>query len=154
MATVYSRINSLDFKYRNGIPGSNLHRRSGRGRPGVNRYEKENRSAALGHRTWPQPLLHLVHSPMQGRRHSGGLSSMGLTPMASGRCGELILPTLRWQWSEAAVTFLPQAWQQCGEGVSGVPEAMGKTPMGAADSGDPSRAVGSTRTASQGCGGG
>jgi hypothetical protein len=55
----------------------------------------------------------------------------------------------------AAVTFLAQAWATVwGGGVSGVPQATGKTPMGATDSGDPSYAVGSTRTAAQGRGGG
>jgi hypothetical protein len=50
------------------------------------------------------------------------------------------------------VTFLPQAWvTMCGGGggVSGVPLAMGKTPMVVADSGDLSWVVGSARTTAQ-----
>jgi hypothetical protein len=32
-------------------------------------------------------------------RRSGGLSSTVLALVAPGQCGELVLPTLRWQWS-------------------------------------------------------
>jgi hypothetical protein len=71
-------------------------------------------------------------------RCSGGLSSTGLAPTTPGQCGELVLPTLRWQWSvRAAATILPQAWAMVW-GVSGVPQAMGKTPMEAVDSDNPS----------------
>jgi hypothetical protein len=37
-----------------------------------------------------------------------------------------------------AVTFLARAQVTVWGGFSGVPQAMGKTPMGVADSGDPS----------------
>jgi hypothetical protein len=40
-----------------------------------------------------------------------------------------------------------------GVGVSSVPLATGKTPMGAVDSGDPSSVVGSVQMAAQWCGG-
>jgi hypothetical protein len=48
------------------------------------------------------------------------------------------------------VTFLAQAWATVWGGVFGVPQATAKTPMGAADYGDPSWAVGSMWTAAQG----
>jgi hypothetical protein len=52
-------------------------------------------------------------------------------------------------------TFLPQAWMTTWEGgLTGVPLAMGKTPMGVADSGDPSWVVGSVWTAARWCGDG
>jgi hypothetical protein len=57
---------------------------------------------------------------------------MGLAPTALGRCGELILPSLRWQWSVRVVggaTFLAQAWATVW-GVTRVLQATGKTPMG------------------------
>jgi hypothetical protein len=41
-----------------------------------------------------------------------------------------------------------------GVGGSGVPLAMGNTPVGVADFDDPSLVVGSTRTVAQWCGGG
>jgi hypothetical protein len=53
------------------------------------------------------------------------------------------------------VTFLPQAWATVwGGGFSSVPQAMGKTPMGAVDSVYPSWAVGSTWSTTQWCGDG
>jgi hypothetical protein len=55
--TVRFRINDPDLKCQNGIPGSNLHRRSGRGRPGANRYENK---------TIGGTGLHLVRSLVQG----------------------------------------------------------------------------------------
>jgi hypothetical protein len=44
------------------------------------------------------------------------------------------------------VTFLPQAWAMVW-GVSSAPPAIGQTPMGVADSGKPSLAVGYVREA-------
>jgi hypothetical protein len=96
-----------------------------------------------------------THRREAGRRFDG-LSSPDLAPTALGRCGELVSPTRRWQWSVRAAGGgdLSSSSMGDGVGVSGVPEATGKTPMGAVDSGDPFWAVGSMRTPAQGCGSG
>jgi hypothetical protein len=78
---------------------------------------------------------------------------MWFGPTAPGRRSELVLPTLRcWQSVRAAGgnNLSSSSFNDSvGGGVSGVPLAMGKTPMGVAVSSDPSWVVGSTRTAAQ-----
>jgi hypothetical protein len=53
-------------------------------------------------------------------RHSGGLSSKGLAPTAPGQCGELVLPTLRWQWSVRAAGSGDLPSSSLGDGVGGL----------------------------------
>jgi hypothetical protein len=51
---------------------------------------------------------------------SGGLSSTGSAPTAPGQCGELVLPTLRWQWSVRAAGGGDLSSSSLGDGVGGL----------------------------------
>jgi hypothetical protein len=84
---------------------------------------------------------------------------MWFASMAPGRCSELVLPTFRWRRSGRVAGGGDLSSSSLdddvgGGGVTGVPLAMGKTPMGVADSDDASWVIGIVWTAARWCGDG
>jgi hypothetical protein len=119
---------------------------------------KRKQTMALGHWTQQPPLLCHVRSPTQG---GGALRWVILDEFGSYGIGAMW--RARFAYLEVVVVgegsrqwwpFFLKLGRRCWGGVSSVPQAMGKTPMGAVDSVYPSWAVGSTWSTTQWCGDG